>query len=189
MTTPVGEGVELRWRPFQLYPNIDTAGVDRGEHLRQRYGASADIALIPERIRAEAESEGITLRFDLIKRTPNTLLAHRLLEHAYDTYGFDLQNALSERLFRAYFCEGKDAGDQQVLLQLAADVGMNEISATTYLNSGAGTDEVESQLARAPDLGVGGVPAYILAGSFLLPGAQSVDTISQIITRAKIRLA
>lgn len=186
LATGLGEDVALRWRPYQLYPNIEVDGVDRREFLRRRYGANADVARIPTRIREEAEAEGITLRFDLIERTPNTLLAHRLLEFAYE-YG--IQHELSERLFKAYFCEGRDVGELSVLVEIAGEFGLDMQQIASYLASDAGRDEVECQLARAPDLGVSGVPGYILAGGFLLPGAQSVETMSQIISRVKNKLA
>ena len=72
LNAELAAAVRLRWRPYQLYPNLPPEGVNRAELLRQRYGDQADSARVPERIRAEAEEEGIELRFDLIQTTPNT---------------------------------------------------------------------------------------------------------------------
>ena len=186
LSTEVGEGIELRWRPYQLYPNIPADGVDRREYLKRRYGAGADRARVPARISEEAQAEGIDLRFDLIERTPNTLLAHRLLEYAHD-YG--LQHVLSEALFEAYFCQGRDVGDIDTLAEIAGEAGLSSLDAKAFLLTDASLDEVQTQLQRAPDLGISGVPGYFLAGSFLLPGAQSVETMSQIISRVKAKVA
>ena len=186
LATDVGEDIELRWRPYQLYPNIAAEGVDRGEYLKRRYGDDADRARVPVRISEEAQAEGIELRFDLIERTPNTLLAHRLLEFAYD---HGLQHVLSEALFEAYFCQGRDVGDVDALAEIAGEVGLPSLDAKAFLLSDAARDEVHAQLQRAPDLGISGVPGYFLAGSFLLPGAQSVETMSQIISRVKAKVA
>ena len=79
LASKVGEGVSLRWRPYMLYPNIPPSGWDRFEFLQRRYGARADKARIPERLQQEAEDVGIELRYDLIRRTPYTLMAHRLI--------------------------------------------------------------------------------------------------------------
>ena len=182
----LGEGVTLRWRPYLLYPNLPHDGVDRSELLRRRYGDEADPGRVPERIKVEAEAEGIELRFDLIKRTPNTLLAHQLLEFAHLS---DNQHQLSEALFNGYFCEGQDVGDLDVLLAIAAQVGLDAAAANAYLGASAGLDEVREQLERAPELGISGVPGYFLASSFLLPGAQSAETMAQILARVKSKLA
>ena len=182
----LGKGVELRWRPYLLYPNLPLEGVDRRELLRQRYGDAADPGKIPERIRQEADNEGIQLRFDLIQRTPNTLLAHQLLEFAH-MHG--CQHELAEILFNAYFCEGQDVGDPDTLVKLAALAGLDEAAAREYVNHGNALDEVKMQLSRAPELGVSGVPGYYLASAFLLPGAQDADTMQQIISRVKAKVA
>ncbi|MEM7098250.1 MAG: DsbA family oxidoreductase [Pseudomonadota bacterium] len=184
--TSVGDDVEVRWRPYLLYPNLPREGVNRGDWLRRRYGEGADPGRIPERIRAEAEAEGIELRFDLIQYTPNTLLAHQLLEFAYIK---ERQHELAEALFIAYFCKGQDMGDLDTLLSVAANVGLDEEGAREYLSSESGLAEVQYQLERAPELGISGVPGYYLASSFLLPGAQSAETMTQILTRVKNKLA
>ena len=185
----IGADIELRWRPYLLYPNIPLEGVDRAEMLARRYGDNADPARVPERIRQEAEAEGLELRFDLIKRTPNTLMAHRLMEHAFaeDPSGLK-QHELAERLFRAYFCEGVDVGDQSALSQQAERVGLGYQTAYEFLGGGEAVGEVEEQLNRAPEIGVSGVPGYYLAEGFLLPGAQTAETMAQIISRVKARL-
>ncbi|MEM7078181.1 MAG: DsbA family oxidoreductase [Pseudomonadota bacterium] len=181
----VGEGITLRWRPYQLFPGLPAEGLDRGEYLRRRYGEDADSTRAPRRITEEAEGEGLTLRYDLIQRLPNTLLAHRLLEYAYVE---GVQHRLSEILFQAYFCAGEDVGEADTLARLGARAGLDADAVANMLASDAYAQEVAEQLARAPEVGVSGVPGYLLAGGFLLPGAQSTETMAQIITRAKLRL-
>ena len=186
LATEIGAGVKLRWRPYQLYPNVDAAGVDRIALLKSRYGETADLGRVPGRIAAEGEEEGILFRYDLIERTPNTLKAHQLMELAY-TQG--VQHALAERLFEAYFCQGMDVGDHATLVDLATQVGLPSAAASDYLEADQALAEVQTQLARAPELGISGVPGYYLANAFLLPGAQTSEVMGQIITRVKDRLA
>lgn len=182
----VGTDVVLRWRPYQLYPKAPESGWDRQDFVRRRYGAEADAGRAPGRIREEAEQEGLELRYDRIGRVPNTLLAHRLMELAALN---DCQNALAEALFVGYFCNGKDIGDLVTLAELGAEVGLDRDEIQKELTGSFGLEVVKQQLQRAPDVGVVGVPGYLLGGGFLLPGAQSVDTMRQIIARAKIRLS
>ncbi len=209
LASMVGDGVSLRWRPFMLYPNIPLGGWDRFEFLKRRYGANADKARIPERLQQEADDVGIELRYDLIQRTPNTLMAHRLIDWFYDqsikAQGVAgagelsrvddamvgnaalAQHRIAEVLFQGYFCQGLNLGEADVLVDLAARAGAETTGLKAFLLSEQGTDAVNAQLARAPDLGIAGVPGYWLGGRFLLPGAQSEATICKIVTRAKER--
>jgi predicted DsbA family dithiol-disulfide isomerase len=180
-----GAGVTVRWRPYQLYPHAPIEGWDRQDFMQRRYGAAAESGRVPSRIREEAEQEGLDLRYDLIRRVPNTLLAHRLMELAELK---DSQHALAEALFVGYFCNGEDVGDIDTLAGIGAQVGLDPNETHKLLAGDFAQEEVQQQLQRAPELGVVGVPGYVLGGGFLLPGAQSVDTMQQIIMRAKLRL-
>ena len=186
--------VRLRWRPYLLYPNLPTEGMDRGEMLRARYGPRGDKGRVPGTILAEAEAEGIAMRYDLIQRTPNTRAAHRLVEWAYQHLGWQQQHELVENLFQAYFCAGLDIGDRSVLKDIAAPLDLNaEAQEGVFAGLGevgAALDaEVDEQLQRAIELGVSGVPGYVMGGGYLLPGAQSVETMQAIILRAKTKFA
>ena len=185
LDSDTGEGVSVRWRPFQLYPNVPVEGRDRAEFVRRRYGAEADPGRVPRRIDEEARQEGLTFNYRAIEKLPNTLLAHRLLEFA-EAQG--VAHELAEVLFAGYFCNGEDLGDLSTLTRLAAGVGLDAAEVEAALISDFAADEVAMQLQRATEVGVSGVPGYLLGGGFLLPGAQSVDTMQQIIARAKVRL-
>ncbi len=184
--TPAGEGVTLRWRPYQLYPNMPAEGMDRVRYLEARYGADADRGRVPERIEAEAGEVGLKLDFSAIESMPNTFQAHRLLELAA-THG--VQHDLAEVLFDYYFCSGRDVGDPDVLAEAAETVGLEGALVRDYLSGTAGVDAVREQLQRAVDVGVSGVPCYLLGGRFALPGAQTPEVMAQFIARAKSLVA
>lgn len=182
LDTPVGEGVSLRWRPYQLYPNMPRDGMDRARYLEARYGADADRARVPERIAREAEEVGLAFDFAAIEKMPNTFQAHRLLEFA-ELNG--VQHELAEVLFDYYFCSGRDVGDAEVLAEASRGVGLDVAAVSEHLAGNEGADGVREQLARAVDVGVSGVPCYLLAGRFALPGAQTPEVMAQFIERAK----
>ena len=186
LQTPVGDGVTLRWRPYQLRPGLPAEGVDRARHLRARYGADANPGHVPQRLAAEAEDAGLTFDFAAIERMPNTLQAHRLMELAWDE---GVQHQLAEVLFEAYFRTGKDIGHRGTLIEAAEQSGIDGLKAGKYLDGDAGASQVREQLQRAEELGVSGVPSYLLAGRFTLPGAQTPEVMGQFIERAKTRLA
>ena len=184
--TPVGEGVTLRWRPYQLYPDLPAEGVDRARYLRARYGVDADRARVPRRIEAEAADVGLKLDFSAIGKMPNTFQAHRLLELAAAE---GVQHDLAEVLFDFYFCSGRDVGDVEVLAEAAEVAGLDRAGAREYLSGSAGADAVREQLGRAVEVGISGVPCYLLAGRFALPGAQTPEVMAQFIGRAKSLVA
>ena len=182
LDTPVGEGVSLRWRPYQLYPNMPRDGMDRARYLEARYGADADRARVPERIAREAEEVGLAFDFAAIEKMPNTFQAHRLLEFA-ELHG--VQHELAEVLFDYYFCSGRDVGDAEVLAEASCGVGLDVAAVSEHLAGTDGAGGVREQLARAVEVGVSGVPCYLLAGRFALPGAQTPEVMAQFIERAK----
>ena len=186
LQTPVGDGVTLRWRPYQLRPRLPAEGLDRMEYLRARYGEDADPGHVPQRLAEEAEDAGLTFNFAAMGRMPNTFQAHCLMELAREG---GAQHQLAEALFDAYFNAGKDIGQKATLIEAAEQAGIDGTMAAQYLDGNAGADAVRNQLERAQDLGVSGVPSYLLAGRFTLPGAQTPEVMGQFIQRAKERLA
>jgi predicted DsbA family dithiol-disulfide isomerase len=184
LITPVGDGVTLSWKPFQLYPKMPPGGMDRVEVLKARYGDSADLARVPERIRSEAAEVGLEFDFGAMRTMPNTLDGHRLVER----FAGPQQSDLVEVLFRYYFQEGRDVGDHAVLLKAVEEAGLDVAAARAVLAGDALRDEVDSQIRDAYDNGVTGVPSYLLAGRFTIPGAQPPEVLSRFIERARTRL-
>ncbi len=179
-----GEGVEVVWRPFQLYPQLPVQGIDRDLFTKARFGENADASEIYRRVVSEAETVGLSLNFAAVRKMPNTLLAHRLMGWAE---GSGLQHELADALFRSYFQLGLDVGDITVLAAAAAAVGLDGEAAAAYLTSDLGAAEVQAHLDRGHELGVTGVPFFLLAGKFAIPGAQTPEVMGQLIRRAKER--
>ena len=180
----VGVDVEISWRPYQLYPQLPKEGIERGAFLRARYGEDADRTKTPSRIARDAEEVGIEFNYGAVERVPNTLNAHRLL----GSVAGQAQHDLSEALFKAYFCDGRDVGDNAVLAEIAAENGADRQSTFDYLESDADVRDVEAQLVENPSFGIEAVPTYRLGGLFLLPGAQTPDVMMQFIRRAAMKL-
>ena len=181
-----GEGIEVAWRAYQLYPDLPAAGVDRKAFMRARFGEGQDRSAMSERLQAEAADVGLTLDFGRIQTLPNTFAAHRLLVLA-ERYG--CQHELAEVLFQYYFQRGRNVGDPAELQAAAEAVGMDGGTVAAFLAGDEAADSVREQLQMARLANVTGVPFYVLAGSFGIPGAQSVETFTQVIGRVKERLA
>ena len=204
LSTEAGEDVTVAWRPYQLYPNLPATGMDRDEYLARRYGDRADGARVPRRIVEEGEDAGISFDYGRIGRMPNTLTAHRLLDHAERVAGAEVQHELAEVLFRYYFCEGRDVGDLDTLCEGAGEAGLDGAAARQYLADGGDEEEMRTRVKGAFEIGVVSVPCYFFlrgarpsrsraegspGGGFMLPGAQTSDVMAQFIERAKEKLA
>ena len=173
--------LDIRWRPFELNPNLPPAGMDRASYCEAKFGSAARAKKIYDNIATNARADGLPIDVDRINRTPNTRAAHRLIECAR-TLG--LQDALVDALFKAYFVDGGDVGDTNLLLALAVNVGIDGEAAVSALNNLEADADIEAQEQRAEAMGVHGVPAFVYNGRLLFAGAQTPETIALSIKRA-----
>lgn len=172
--------VELRWRPFQLDPTIPPEGKDRQTYLMDKFGDAERIRQMHAQIDELGRAEGIDFAFDAIRTSPNTLNAHRVIRWAA-TAEPGVQDQLVGRLFALYFEEGANIGDAAVLIQAARDAGMDAAVVETLLATDADRAEVEQEIATAQQMGVTGVPCFLLEGRYAVMGAQEADTLADAI--------
>ncbi len=189
---PFGDEVEVRWRAYQLDPRAPKEPGDLRTAIERKYGPGAFDGMT-RRLTALGVEEGIAYRFDIAQRV-NTVDAHRLLEWATTLGatpqdGLVAQDRLQERLFRAYFEEGANVADHATLASLAAVAGLDEEQAREVLASHAFADEVATDLEGALDREITGVPAFVVEDRLLIPGAQDVETLVAILSRAHERFA
>ncbi|HET7850941.1 MAG TPA: DsbA family oxidoreductase [Pseudolabrys sp.] len=173
--------VELHWRPYFLNDWIPREGISRTEYLTTKFGSPERYNGIAQRVTAAAASEGLTYASDKISRQPNTLDAHRLIRWAA-VQGLAAQ--MKQKLMDLYFTDGGDLSDREVLVQAAADVGLNSDEIRGWLAGDKDIAEVEQEALAAKEAGIDGVPFYILDGKFAISGAQAPEYLAQAITRA-----
>ena len=176
--------VAVRWHPFELNPDLPAEGIDRGVYLQAKFGGPQRAAQVYERVREAGRRADIAFAFDSISRQPNTRDAHRLV--AWAQASGDAQD-LVERLFRAYFIEGRFVGDRDVLAGLAAASGLDAKAARAWLDAGMGAKEVGEAEERVRQLGITGVPFFIFAGRVGLSGAQPPEAIVAAIRQALVK--
>lgn len=164
--------VARTWRPFQLNPDLPTEGLAREVYLQLKFGGGRSAVRIHAALAAAGAREGIDFGFDRIRRTPNTLNAHRLVRLAATAGCAD---AVVEALFRGYFEHGLDIGDRDALAAVAATAGLDENATRAHLAGGSGTAEVLAEEHRARRIGIDAVPCFIIAGDYALAGAQDPE--------------
>lgn len=179
LATLPADDIEIRWRPYQLDPTIPPEGIARRAYLERKFGARIDE--IYARVAAAGREAGLDFAFDRIERSPNTLDAHRLIRWAQSA---GKQNDVVERLFRSFFIEGRDIGEHAILIESASEAGMEPELVARLLDGEADKESVREEIATAQRLGVTGVPFFIFAGRFGLPGAQPAEVLASAINKA-----
>jgi len=176
--------INLIWRPYQLDPRTPPEGYDRRTQIERKFGADG-AKQISEKILAASQGTGIDFAFDKIDRTPNTLNAHRLIRWAAST---GQQHVIAEALFSAYFEQGRDVGDVEVLLDIAATHDMDTKLLGELFASDADMAATRNDDAAGRDLGIAGVPTFLAGGKFMLSGAQDPDYLLRFFAKAQSKL-
>jgi predicted DsbA family dithiol-disulfide isomerase len=174
--------VAVRWRPYQLDPTIPAGGLDRAGYIAKKFGKSGRLQSVHDNLTRLGAEVDLPFAFDKIKRSPNTLDAHRLIRWAASA---GVQREVVDRLFKAYFVEGRDIGDRAVLIEIAGECGLDGELVEKLFSEAADVDLVRAEIAQAQAMGVSGVPFFILAGRIGVPGAQEPSVLRQAITQAR----
>lgn len=168
----------IEWHPFQLNPDMPEGGMDRRAYLEGKFGGKDGAVRAYAPVVEHAQKAGLTINFDAMQRTPNTLDAHRLIHWA----GIEnRQNAAVDALFAAYFVQSRDIGDHDVLADIADGIGMDASVVRKLLASDADRDDIRARDTHSREMGVSSVPTFIVDGKHAVPGAQPPDLWRKVI--------
>ncbi len=168
----------IEWHPFQLNPDMPEGGMDRRDYLESKFGGKENAARVYSRIDEAAKTAGLSINWEGITRTPNTLNAHRLIHWA----GIEgAQTFVVASLFRAYFVEGRDIGDIEVLADIADGCGLDAAMMRQLLQGDADLDDIRARDEHSRKMGVTGVPTFVVASKHAVPGAQPPELWGQVI--------
>lgn len=181
-----GNPFEIEWKIFQLNPDMPPEGMDRTAYLEAKFGGPDGAKRVYGAIEQAAEESGLHLRFDLIKRTPNSMDAHRLIRWSRITGD---QSAVVAQLFARYFERGEDISDHDLLLEVAVQAGMEKEVVARLLASGADREILMEEDDAARRMGVTGVPTFMIAGKYVVQGAQDAETWTRIIAEINETIA
>ena len=173
--------VHVTWRPYQLDPTLPEGGVDRAAYMAKKFPDAARRREVSRMLVDLAAEDGITLNFDRIEKSPNTLAAHRLVRWAQAE---GRQAEVLEGLFAAYFTDGRDIGDPEVLADIGAAAGMDRLRILDRLARGEDLAVVGQEHQIARDAGVTGVPFMIFAQKFSVIGAEAPAKLVRAIDHA-----
>jgi len=180
--------VEVHWRPFFLNPWIPRDGISREDYLTAKFGSVEAYDRIASRVVEAASAEGLVYRPDLVNRQPNTVDCHRLIYWAGRDPSGDKSAAVKQRLMELYFRDGGDLTDREVLVQAAADCGMDAATIPQRLATDEDVDIVTAQAQEASDKGISGVPTYVFAGKYAVSGAQAPEQLARAIRQVSAEI-
>ncbi len=178
---------DIRWRPFQLNPQMPKEGMPREEYMAKKFGEGGPTKQFYADLEKTGRKLGINFQFEKIQFAPNTLDAHRLIHWASggrDNSSSDAQTKLTTRLFEVYFLEGGDVGSRETLVEVAKQLRMNAELVAQLLNSDRDIDAIREQVAVAAKMGITGVPCFIIENKFAVMGAQKPDALIEAFQNA-----
>jgi len=171
----------VTWLPFQLNPDMPRGGMPRTEYRRAKFGSIERGRQLDERVAAEGRGEGIAFALERIERTPNTFAAHQLIDLAQEQ---GAGGAVVDALFRAYFEEARDTGDPEVLLALAESAGLAREAVRARWADAAQARRVAQLEESMKDLGISGVPTFLLNRKVGVSGAQPPEALAAALREA-----
>jgi predicted DsbA family dithiol-disulfide isomerase len=178
---PTDVKLSVRWKPFELNPDMPPEGLDRVAYRSRKFGSWEHSQKLDAQVTAAAAQAGLTMRHDLMARTPNTFNAHRLIWLGEKE---GVQDVVVEALFSAYFVEGRDVGDKAVLTDIAVAAGINRERAQSFLAGAEGSDEVSEAELVSQRGDLNGVPTFIINGKPAFAGAQRADLMLEHMLKA-----
>ena len=170
---------DVRWRPFQLNPQMPREGMGREEYMAKKFGAGGPTKNFYEALENTGKGLGIDFQFEKIQFAPNTLDAHRLIHWASggENKNIAAQSRLATRLFEVYFVEGGDVGNRDVLIDVARALGMNGELVGELLGSERDVEAIREQVGVAGKMGITGVPCFIIENKHAVMGAQKPEAL------------
>jgi len=168
---------DVHWHPFQLHPDMPKEGADRKEFVAKKFGSVERARELYQNVADAGQTVGLEFGFNKIERSPNTLDSHRVILWAA---GAGLQDEVVEILFRKFFMEGKDLGDHQTLIDAADEAGMDGKIVGDLLKSDRDLDRVTAEESQAREIGVQGVPFFIINDKYALSGAQDASVFQEV---------
>jgi predicted DsbA family dithiol-disulfide isomerase len=168
----------IEWHPFQLNPDMPANGMGRRDYLEGKFGGKEAAVRAYAPVVESAEQAGVAIDFEGMKRTPNTMNAHRLIHWA----GIEgRQTAAVSALFKAYFTDARDIGNHEVLADIADGIEMDAAVVTRLLGTDEDMKAISDRDAHSRKMGISSVPTFIIANQHAVPGAQPPELWAQVI--------
>lgn len=178
----VRENITYVWKPYQLDPSAPTTPSPVIDGYARKFGGPERARQIIDTVTQTAAAEGVIFNMEIGQRA-NTLDAHRLIWMALEDHGAAVQDTVNEKLFDAYFRQGRNVADVDTLVEIAIEAGLDGEKVAADLAGSRGRKEVLQELHEATNMGITAVPTFVIDGEWSIPGAQDPETFVRVFER------
>ena len=176
-----GNGIKVTNLPFQLNPDMPMEGMDRIQYVKKKFGSIENAKPMYDNMILQGQQENLEIKLDKIKKTPNTVKSHLLIDYAKLN---KVENEVIDSIFESYFFKAKDIGDENVLLEIGKKHDLDIKGLEKFITQKENLQKIDKLDTIAKQMGISGVPFYIFNDKISISGAETVENLTQAINKS-----
>lgn len=176
-----GNGIKVTNLPFQLNPDMPMEGMDRIQYIKKKFGSIENAKPMYDNMILQGQQENLEIKLDKIKKTPNTVKSHLLIDYAKLN---KVENEVIDSIFESYFFKAKDIGDENVLLEIGKKHDLDIEGLEKFITQKENLQKIDKLDTIAKQMGISGVPFYIFNDKISISGAETVENLTQAINKS-----
>lgn len=176
-----GNGIKVTNLPFQLNPDMPMEGMDRIQYIKKKFGSIENAKPMYDNMILQGQQENLEIKLDKIKKTPNTVKSHLLIDYAKLN---KVENEVIDSIFESYFFKAKDIGDENVLLEIGKKHDLDIKGLEKFITQKENLQKIDKLDTIAKQMGISGVPFYIFNDKISISGAETVENLTKAINKS-----
>jgi predicted DsbA family dithiol-disulfide isomerase len=176
-----GNSIQVTNLPFQLNPDMPMEGMDRIQYIKKKFGSIENAKPMYDNMILQGQQENLEIKLDKIKKTPNTVKSHLLIDYAKLN---KVENEVMDSIFESYFFKAKDIGDENVLLEIGKKHDLDIKGLEKFITQKENLQKIDKLDTIAKQMGISGVPFYIFNDKISISGAETVENLSKAINKS-----
>jgi len=176
-----GNSIQVTNLPFQLNPDMPMEGMDRIQYIKKKFGSIENAKPMYDNMILQGQQENLEIKLDKIKKTPNTVKSHLLIDYAKLN---KVENEVMDSIFESYFFKAKDIGDENVLLEIGKKHDLDIKGLEKFITQKENLQKIDKLDTIAKQMGISGVPFYIFNDKISISGAETVESLTQAINKS-----
>lgn len=176
-----GNGIQVTNLPFQLNPDMPMEGMDRIQYIKKKFGSIENAKPMYDNMILQGQQENLEIKLDKIKKTPNTVKSHLLIDYAKLN---KVENEVMDSIFESYFFKAKDIGDENVLLEIGKKHDLDIKGLEKFITQKENLQKIDKLDTIAKQMGISGVPFYIFNDKISISGAETLENLTQAINKS-----
>ena len=176
-----GNGIKVTNLPFQLNPDMPMEGMDRIQYIKKKFGSIENAKPMYDNMILQGQQENLEIKLDKIKKTPNTVKSHLLIDYAKLN---KVENEVMDSIFESYFFKAKDIGDENVLLEIGKKHDLDIKGLEKFITQKENLQKIDKLDTIAKQMGISGVPFYIFNDKISISGAETMENLTKAINKS-----